>query len=83
MSMSTSLREAEESQTTPSIKSSTGAILDLPPSCLEFSPGCDRYFVVGTYCLQPENDRAGGKETVQARSGSLMLFHLEARGTVL
>lgn len=80
MSMSTSLREAEESQIAPSIKSSTGVILDLPPSCLEFSPGCDRYFIVGTYCLQPENDRAG---SVQARSGSLMLFHLEARGTAL
>lgn len=83
MSMSTSLREAEASHTSPAIKSSTGTILDLPPSCLQFSPGCDRYFVVGTYCLQPEDDRAGNKETVQARSGSLMLFHLEARGTIL
>lgn len=82
MSMSTSLREAETSHTTP-IKSSTERILDLPPSCLEFSSDCDKYFVVGTYHLQPEKYNAGKIETVQARSGSLILFHLEARGLVL
>lgn len=82
MSMSTSFQEAEPSHTTP-IKSSTEIMLDLPPSCLEFSPDCDRYFVVGTYFLEPDNYTAGRIETVQARSGSLMLFHLGARGIVL
>lgn len=79
MSISISLQETEPSHTTP-IKSKTQTILDLPPSCLEFSPDSDRYFIVGTYFLEPDNYRAGRIETVQARSGSLILFHLGSRG---
>lgn len=30
-------------------------ILDLAPSCVEFVPGAEGYFIVGTYNLQKEN----------------------------
>lgn len=30
-------------------------ILDLAPSCVEFVPGADGYFIIGTYNLQKEN----------------------------
>lgn len=70
-----------------SIPSKTSIILDLPPSCIEFSPFHQNYFIVGTYYLEPES---GASHTTfiqqqddkirrppQDRKGSLTLFHLD------
>lgn len=55
MSTSNSLREAKPSYTTSSTESSTSTILNLAPSCLEFSPGCDKYFLVALAVHAPAN----------------------------
>ncbi|KAL1384772.1 hypothetical protein HDK64DRAFT_206983 [Phyllosticta capitalensis] len=50
--------------------------LPIPPSCIEFVPGCREWCVVGTYFLEKgseEEEREGG----QKRSGSLVLLRLE------
>lgn len=70
----------------PSILSDQSIVLDLPPSCIEFSPLHPDCFVVGTYYLEPEsashdtsiqeNDDQISRQ-VQDRSGSLMLFYLK------
>ena len=60
-------------------------ILDLSPSCIEFSPFHPNYFIVGTYYLEPtsasdttslqqKDDQI--ERPVQDRSGSLILFYL-------
>ena len=61
------------------IHSYRNLILDLPPSCLEFSPLHPEYFVVGTYSLDNtgENQSSGTSSEGQDRSGSLLLFQLE------
>ncbi|KAL3426128.1 hypothetical protein PVAG01_02919 [Phlyctema vagabunda] len=63
-------------------------ILDLPPSCIEFSPVAPEYFIVGTYNLQKEENMVPGEEEgnedsddpavqvgkkQQSRDGSLIL----------
>ena len=71
----------------PSILSDHSIVLDLPPSCLEFSPLHPDCFIVGTYYLEPESasHTTSRQEKddqisrpVQDRSGSLILFNLEA-----
>lgn len=67
------------------ISSKLSIVLDLPPSCIEFSPFHPECFIVGTYHLEPESashttslqqeDYQLGRP-VQDRRGSLMLFHL-------
>lgn len=71
----------------PSIPSNHSIKLDLPPSCIEFSPLHPESFVVGTYYLEPESgashitsiqqkdDEIG--RPAQDRRGSLMLFNLK------
>lgn len=72
-----------------SIPSNHSLILDLPPSCIEFSPLHPDSFVVGTYFLEPVSEAASQttstqegkgddeiKRPVQDRRGSLMLFNL-------
>ncbi|KAH8819709.1 WD40-repeat-containing domain protein [Xylogone sp. PMI_703] len=63
-------------------------ILDLPPSCIEFSPENREYFVVGTYNLQKEESASEEKgdepdepgndlpSAPQSRNGSLILFQI-------
>ena len=70
----------------PSIESNHSITLDLPPSCIEFSPLHPHYFLVGTYYLKPELDASHTTSTEQKldqirqqkqdRRGSLMLFTL-------
>lgn len=62
-------------------------ILELPPSCLEFSPRYPDYFVVGTYNLQKEDDLDDAEDAetevkdepkkAQSRDGSLLLFKIQ------
>lgn len=74
------------------IRSDHTIILDLPPSCMEFSPFHADSFVVGTYYLEPESESGTASHTTstkegddqirvppQDRSGSLMLFNLNAQ----
>ncbi len=74
----------DTAENVPTIHSNQSIILDLPPSCIEFSPLHPDYFVVGTYYLEPESgashtlgqdDHTGS--LAQDRSGSLMLFSLK------
>lgn len=70
----------------PSIASHNSITLDLPPSCIEFSPLHSDCFVVGTYYLE---SGSGASHTVsiqsddqtprpvQDRTGSLMLFAIK------
>lgn len=71
------------------IKPFLTTILDLPPSCIEFSHADRNYFVVGTYNLQKEENTAEGKDdpgekheseptpaAPQSRNGSLVLFRM-------
>ena len=68
----------------PCISSNHSTTLDLPPSCVEFSPLHD-CFVVGTYYLEPDDgsgstqrndDDQSKRPPAQDRSGSLVLFSL-------
>ncbi len=70
------------------ISSLKSLVLDLPPSCVEFSPANPSYFLVGTYNLQSNNSEdsvqqaenvSGGEEgnvagTTQRRDGSIIVF---------
>jgi diphthamide biosynthesis protein 7 len=63
-------------------------ILELPPSCVEFSPKQSDCFVIGTYNLEKDNndDKSGGQDAEgnetpyerkpQSRNGSLILCRL-------
>ena len=64
---------------TPTFKSKSTLILDLPPSCLEFVPRSQSYFVVGTYFLEPSaaENVSSMIEINQTRSGSLNLYSLQ------
>ncbi|KAG5937897.1 hypothetical protein E4U60_001626 [Claviceps pazoutovae] len=74
------------------IASTAHVTLDLPPSCVQFCPSDDRFFVVGTYNL--EKDSAQTRSVValdqnsheeedlnfsapQSRNGSLLLFLID------
>lgn len=72
----------------PNISSIAHAVIDLPPSCMEFAPAgpLQDYFIVGTYHLESSDDgkdRKGEEEwdepaaVQQVRSGGLMLFRLQ------
>ena len=56
------------------ISSTRNLVLDLPPSCIEFSPLSPHYFVVGTYYLEAES--GASHKPAQDRRGSLILFNL-------
>ena len=73
------------------ISSLKSLILDLPPSCVEFSPANPSYFLVGTYNLQQSHNSedgvqqaeevSGGEEgrvagTTQRRDGSIIVFRM-------
>jgi diphthine methyl ester acylhydrolase len=63
-------------------------ILELPPSCVEFSPKQPDCFVIGTYNLEKDSDnidddKSGGQDSdapyekkPQSRNGSLILCRL-------
>jgi diphthamide biosynthesis protein 7 len=71
------------------ISSIDSQILDLPPSCCEFSPNHPEYFVIGTYYLEQQelasdSDKEHKTEetsleakAAQQRNGSVILYHLE------
>ena len=72
------------------VSSRQSLVLDLPPSCLQFSRKHPDYFVVGTYNLQkdtvstesppddtPDVDAPTEKKS-QSRNGSLLLFKIGA-----
>jgi diphthamide biosynthesis protein 7 len=71
------------------ITSIDSQILDLPPSCTEFSPNHPQYLVIGTYYLEKQeatgdrSEELGNEEAVaeasavQQRNGSVILFRLE------
>lgn len=68
----------------PSIPSQVSIKLDLPPSCIEFSPLHSDCFMVGTYYLDTESGSSHTqqqgdqiKSPAQDRKGSLMLFGME------
>ncbi|RDW73746.1 hypothetical protein BP5796_07188 [Coleophoma crateriformis] len=81
----------EEAGSSDPITHLCSTVLDLPPSCIEFSLEAPQYFVVGTYNLQREepgdegetgdgdedgvNDRVEKKQ--QSRDGSLIVFKLD------
>lgn len=49
-------------------------ILDLPPSCIAFSPSSPAHLVVGTYRLKDEE--AGSVDPTAVRDGSLIAIRL-------
>jgi diphthamide biosynthesis protein 7 len=76
-----------QGQSVASVWSST---LELPPSCIEFSPAHPNFFVVGTYNLQKdeestqeqiskrdEEDEHQESRQPQSRDGSLLVFKLD------
>ncbi|KAH8891668.1 hypothetical protein GQ53DRAFT_746665 [Thozetella sp. PMI_491] len=61
------------------ISSITSLGLELPPSCVEFSPLDPTYFLVGTYYLQQDGgsaDAARDPGKRQNRSGSIVVFQI-------
>ena len=58
----------------PAVQSITSVVVDLPPSCMDFSPVNSEYFIVGTYSLN-SNEPKGSEP--QERSGSLILYRRE------
>ncbi|KAL9100444.1 MAG: hypothetical protein Q9163_004189 [Psora crenata] len=57
----------------PSIESISALSLEMPPSCVQFSPKDPAYFLVGSYQLKPiEGDQI--ESAAQKRNGSLVLF---------
>lgn len=74
------------------IKSTISTALDLPPSCIEFSPLNPELFVIGTYNLEKddaevkeaegenEDEEVVKEKKKQERNGSLMLWKLGANG---
>lgn len=66
------------------IKSTQTHLLEKPPSCIEFLPLNQDFFLVGTYYLYSGADQEdsthtndGGTNLAQSRNGSLLLFKLE------
>ena len=75
------------------IESTISTTLDLPPSCIEFSPLNPELFIVGTYNLEKddeaevaeygsgeadEDEEQVKEKKKQERNGSLMLWKLDA-----
>ncbi|KAB5542623.1 hypothetical protein GE09DRAFT_248144 [Coniochaeta sp. 2T2.1] len=61
------------------IASQASLTLELPPSCLEFSPLLPSYFLVGTYNLQKNDGEAGDDDpssAPQRRNGSIVVYEL-------
>jgi diphthamide biosynthesis protein 7 len=59
------------------IASQRSLTLDLPPSCLEFSPLSPSYFLIGTYNLQKtEGEEASSSSGPQKRDGSIVVYQL-------
>ncbi|OIW26799.1 hypothetical protein CONLIGDRAFT_656110 [Coniochaeta ligniaria NRRL 30616] len=59
--------------------------LELPPSCLEFSPLLPSYFLVGTYNLQTSGEEAGEHEPSvgpQRRNGSIVVYEVAGQDIV-
>ncbi|MCJ1462781.1 hypothetical protein MMC07_001384 [Pseudocyphellaria aurata] len=86
------IENADDNVEPPCIPSIAHVVLELPPSCIEFSPAgpLQDYFVVGTYHLESSDDGKvhEGEEkcdepaaTKQIRSGSLILFRLQGGGS--
>lgn len=60
------------------IRSLGSEVLDLPPSCLEFSTKWPNYFVVGTYNLQKDEEAQEAKiDDEGALEGDLTKLNLE------
>ncbi len=61
------------------IESRESLQLELPPSCVEFSPAHPSYFLVGTYYLQSEDTATGEDRDAsakQSRSGNIIVFRV-------
>jgi diphthamide biosynthesis protein 7 len=69
------------------IVSRQSLMLDLPPSCLEFSPLYPSYFLVGTYNLQKsdkeEEEAHQSSEVPQKRNGSIVVYNLVCEDIVI
>ena len=77
---------ATDADAVPVLRSHLATVLELPPSCIGFSPADPQFFVVGTYLLVSESDTSPTTQVqdvdnsgrrVQVRSGSLILFYLK------
>ena len=67
------------------IASQQSLTLELPPSCLEFSPLLPSYFLVGTYSLQKTEDGLDEQEQPQGpqkRNGSIVMYEVSGQGIV-
>ena len=45
------------------IPSTSSLTLDLPPSCIAFSPSTPHFFVIGSYFLHPKEQQTTGPDT--------------------
>ena len=87
--MASEADDRHENEAVPIVKSNVTRILDLPPSCIEFSPLNPRLFVVGTYFLNPKTGKSqtGDSEIMRnstpgtLRRGSLILGLLGEQST--
>ena len=66
----------------PSIASEHTIILDLPPSCVEFSPLHPHYFMLGTYCLEPDAETASHTTSLQQHDGQIRRQTQDRRGSL-
>lgn len=81
--MSASLEQPQAKKS----ESILSVLLDLPPSCIEFTPksitppSLRNCFVVGTYYLEPSADgrQDADNEIGQKRSGSLVAYRLQGK----
>lgn len=67
------------------IVSQRSLTLELPPSCLEFSPLHPSYFLIGTYNLQKSENGVGEAEPSvgpQKRNGSIAVYEIAGREVV-
>lgn len=67
------------------ITSRRSLTLELPPSCLEFSPLLPSYFLVGTYNLQKGGEESEGHEPSvgsQTRNGSIVVYEIAGQDIV-
>ena len=66
----------------PSIVSDHTIILDLPPSCIEFSPLHANCFMLGTYCLEPDAETASHTTSLQQNDGQIRRQTQDRRGSL-
>ena len=73
----------ENKATAPIIKSTVTTFLDLPPACIEISPMDPRFFIIGTYFLDPEASKGQPGDSIAEtqRSGSLILGLISRQST--